>query len=207
MTDLPDGYKMTDLGPLPEEWQVAPLSGLARLRRGSVNPEDVPHLRYEGLEHLDLGEARLKRWGAASHVRSAKNRFVRGDVLYGKLRPYLDKGVLAEWEGICSTDVLVLIPNEQVYLLFLVYLAHTKRFLEHAVTTTTGVNHPRTSWTALRQLGVCLPPLLEQRGIAHALPAVDGKLEAEEKGKQALDALFKSLLHNLMTGKVRVNAH
>ena len=69
----------------------------------------------------------------------------------------------------------------------------------------TGVNHPRTSWRALSQFLIPLPPLPTQQKIASILSTVDQKIEAEENKKKALDELFRSLLHNLMTGKIRVN--
>ncbi|MCX7837860.1 MAG: restriction endonuclease subunit S, partial [Anaerolineae bacterium] len=127
------------------------------------------------------------------------------DVLYGKLRPYLDKAVLAEWEGMCATDILVFVIDKQRALPeFVVHLLHTRTFLDHAIATTSGTNHPRTSWQALQSFTFALPPLSEQRAIARILSAVDNKIAAEEKRKAALQTLFKTMLHNLMTGQIRV---
>jgi|GEM_PF-1739150 len=85
---------------------------------------------------------------------------------------------------------------------FLAFLAHTRHFLEYSVATMTGVNHPRTSWKALQQLKVALPPLPEQRAIAGILRSVDRKIEAEEARKAALETLFKTLLHQLLTAQL-----
>jgi type I restriction enzyme S subunit len=120
-------------------------------------------------------------------------------VLYGKLRPYLDKAALAEWEGICSTDILVLRAQNGLEPDFLAYLAHTRTFLEYAIATMTGVNHPRTSWKALQQLQVPLPPLPEQRAIAHVLRTVQRAKEATEGVIGALKELKKSLMQHLFT--------
>jgi len=197
--------KETEIGPIPEHWEVVRLGEVMQLRSEVVDPDKVSLLRYIGLEHIEPGYIRLKRWGQATEVRSAKARFYPNDVLYGKLRPYLDKVVLAEFGGVCSTDILVLKPLDGVSAEFIANLLHTLPVIEYAVSTTTGVNHPRTSWGALRNLGITLPPLPEQREIARILQAVDQKIQAEERRKQALEELFKTLLSHLMTGKIRVN--
>lgn len=70
----------------------------------------------------------------------------------------------------------------------------------------TGVNHPRTSWRALGSGLIPFPPLPEQHEISRILQTVDRKIEAEENRKAALEALFKTLLHHLMTGRIRVQS-
>ena len=165
----------------------------------ALHPEDAPHLPYVGLEHIDPGEVTLKRWGMASDVRSAKNHFYPGDVLYGKLRPYLDRAVLAPFEGICSTDILVYSPTHCTIPEYLAFLLHTRGFIEHANATTAGVNHPRTSWGALRKIVLPLPPLPEQRAIAHVLQTVQRAKEATEAVIAATRELKRSLMRHLFT--------
>jgi len=175
-----------------------------KLRKGTIHPDEVPNARYVGLEHLDSGKIWIRRFGKASDTKSAKAVFKTGDILYGKLRPYLDKAALAEWDGVCSTDILVLTPQDDFDAVFTAYLIHSSFVLAHAVATTTGVNHPRTSWRALKQAAIPLPPLDEQHEITRVLQTVDRKIEAEENRKRALEALFKTLLHHLMTARVRL---
>jgi type I restriction enzyme S subunit len=205
-TVLPESFKMTEIGPLPEEWQVVRLENVVSLGNEAVNPTHVAAGRYVGLEHIEPGSTRIQKWGHPSEVRSLKTAFRPGDVLYGKLRPYLDKAALAEWEGICSTDILVLRAQNGLEPDFLAYLAHTRTFLEYAIATMTGVNHPRTSWKALQQLQVPLPPLPEQRAIAHVLRTVQRAKEATEGVIGALKELKKSVMRHLFTyGPVPVN--
>jgi len=175
------------------------------LQTGIISPADFPDARYVGLEHLDSGEIFIQRYGIASETKSAKAVFQQGDILYGKLRPYLDKAAVAEWEGVCSTDILVLRGKPKgIDTYFLAYLMHSIHILSHAIATTTGVNHPRTSWKALSQAVIPLPPLPEQQEIARILQTVDEKIRAEQARKQALEVLFRTLLDNLMTGRIRV---
>ena len=183
---------------LPEHWKKAQLKEIASLRRENIQPEDDLCLNYVGLEHIDSGESQLKRWGNASEVKSTKSRFYPDDILYGKLRAYLDKVVIAEMEGICSTDILVVTANSKTIPRFLVYLLHTHSLIRHAVATSTGVNHPRTSWNSLGEFTFALPPLPEQRAIAHVLQTIQEakfthqrEIALERERKAALmDVLF-----------------
>ncbi len=196
-----ESRKQTEFGEIPESWEVVQLKEIATLRRENVKPEDNQNLNFVGLEHIDSGESILKRAGDASAMRSAKNHFYPDDVLYGKLRAYLDKAVIAEIEGICSTDILVFTPNSKAAPRFLVYLLHTEAFVNHAVATSTGISHPRTSWDSLGKFTFALPALSEQRAIANVFQAIDEKTTALEKEVEHLDELFHAMLDELMTGQ------
>ena len=193
--------KQTEIGEIPESWEVVQLKKIANLRRENVKPENNQNLNFVGLEHIDSGESILKRWADASTMKSAKKRFYPDDVLYGKLRSYLDKAAIAEMEGICSTDILVFTANSKVTPKFLVYLLHTETFVNHAVATSTGISHPRTSWESLGKFTFALPPLSEQRSIANIFQAIDEKTAALEREAEHLDELFHAILDELMTGQ------
>jgi type I restriction enzyme S subunit len=68
----------------------------------------------------------------------------------------------------------------------------------------TGVNHPRTSWNAISSYKIPLPPIEEQKQIAYILQTVDRKIEVEERRKELLRQLFKTMLHKLMTAQIRL---
>jgi len=193
--------KQTEIGEIPESWEVVQLKKIANLRRENVKPENNQNLNFVGLEHIDSGESILQRWGEASRMKSAKNRFYLGDVLYGKLRSYLDKAVIAEMDGICSTDILVFTANSEIVPRFLVYLLHTEVFVNHAVATSTGISHPRTSWDSLGKFTFALPPFPEQSAIAAVFQAIDKKIAALEQEVAHLDELFHAMLDELMTGQ------
>ena len=193
--------KQTEIGEIPESWDIVQLKQIADLRRENVKPEDNQNLNFVGLEHIDSGESILKRWGDTSETKSTKTHFYPDDVLYGKLRAYLDKSVIAEMEGICSTDILVFTANSKTAPRFLVYLLHTQAFMNHAVATSTGISHPRTSWNSLGKFTFAFPPLSEQCMIASVLQAIDKKTVALEQVAQHLDELFHTMLDELMTGK------
>ena len=178
---------------MPQLFGYDEMSTEPSLRRENIKPKDALYSSYVGLEHIDSGESQLKRWGDAAEVKSAKSRFYPDDVLYGKLRSYLDKAVIAEMEGICSTDILVVTANSKTLPRFLVYLLHTHPLISHAVATSTGVNHPRTSWNSLGKFTFALPPLPEQRAIAHVLQTIQ-EAKAARQRELALERERKAAL-------------
>lgn len=194
----------TEIGLVPEDWDIVRLEEVCELRREAVEPTNKG-LRYIGLEHMDSGETRINRFGSEEEVRSTKNRFYEGDILYGKLRPYLDKVAIMNFDGICSTDIMVITTSSnRVSADYLVNLLHLPSFLSFATSTMTGVNHPRTSWKALTPFMIPLPSIVTQKRIAETLFTIDQKIEAGENQKRALEALFKTLLSSLMTGRIRI---
>jgi len=197
--------KETEIGLIPKSWKVVRLGEVAKQRKEQVLPSGEGKFRYVGLEHIESGETRIRRYNFDNKVKSTKYRFYQGDILYGKLRPYLDKAVKAHFDGICSTDIIPIQTNESKIISdYLVNLMHLPSFIKYATSTMTGVNHLRTSWKALSNFKLPLPPFEEQKQIAHILTTVDEKIEIEQRKKQLLKELFKTMLHKLMRGEIRL---
>jgi type I restriction enzyme S subunit len=134
-----------------------------------VEPSRYGDLPYVGLEHIESGTRRLLGHGYAREAKSTKALFRRGDVLYGKLRPYLRKVWRAEFDGVCSTDILVYPPAESIDGGFLTYVLSSEAIADHAVQASAGINLPRVNAVALGEAVLALPPLAEQRRIAARL--------------------------------------
>jgi type I restriction enzyme S subunit len=196
--------KETEIGLIPKSWCVSELGKVATQRKELVLPCQHSDLPYIGLEHIDSWNVSIIRFGRPDEVKSSKYKFYKNDILYGKLRPYLDKAALANFNGLCSTDIIVIKTSEKILPLFLVNLLHLHRFVNYATSTMTGVNHPRTSWTAISKFKLPLPSLHEQQEIANTLSLIDKKIEIEGKRKATLQQLFKTMLNKLMTGEIRV---
>lgn len=195
--------KKTEIGEIPEDWQVVKLGEVCTIRNEQVLPKSSE--KYVGLEHLDTGEVKIRKWGKGDEVKSLKNKFYPGDILYGKLRPYLDKAALASFEGVCSTDVLVIVfISQKVMPYYLIYLLHTQNFLNFAIGTMSGTNHPRTSWQSIKSFPLPLPSLPEQKEIAEILRTVDEKIEIEVKKKELYEELFKTVLNKIMDQEIDV---
>ena len=158
---------------------------------------------YLGLEHLASGLPALVGRGAESDVRSGKTSFRSGDVLFGKLRPYLRKSVLVSEKGICSTDILVFRATDKCIPEFLCLLTHTDEFVGHAKATTSGVQHPRTSWSGLREFKLHVPPVPEQGKIVGVLGVVQRAIEQHERLLALTAELKKAFLHQIFTKGLR----
>lgn len=189
--------------PLPLEWKNQRFGEACDRVNDSYQPVNDGDTPYIGLEHLTQGFPSFVGRGKESEVKSSKTAFKASDILFGKLRPYLRKGAQADFDGVCSTDILVFRAKEVCEADFLKFIIHSDEFVAHAKSTTSGVQHPRTSWTSLREFRLSLPPLPEQKKIAHILSAVQRAIEAQERIIQTTTELKRALMHKLFTEGLR----
>lgn len=175
------------------------LSDLCELVGVQVDPASHADGVYVGLEHVGSGRFIRIGEGKASDVQSGKYLFQSGDVLYGKLRPYLDKAVLVQDAGICTTELLVLRPKEGVDPRFLAGVVHAPTFIEHAISGTTGVQHPRTSWGHIANFELPAFDGDEQTKIADLLWEVHDALTANEAAIEAGGDLKRAATRALFT--------
>ena len=187
----------------PRGWTTESFGDVCIRVQDSASPTPNGQRLYLGLEHLASGFPALVGRGSESEVRSGKKAFRKGDVLFGKLRPYLRKSALVKEDGICSTDILVFRASDKSLAEFLCLLTHTDEFVGHAKATTSGVQHPRTSWTSLREFKLHVPPLAEQQKIAGVLGLVQRAIEHQERLIALTAELKKALLHQIFTQGLR----
>lgn len=176
---------------LPEGWTSAPLAKVTRLSKEKWEPGgDGDDHRYLSLEHIEAHTGRLLGHGSSGEVKSAKNVYAAGDVLYGKLRPYLSKVARPDTPGVCSTDILVFKPSAHLENGYLSALLQSHAVTAHAMKHAKGINLPRVSPKALGAFEAPVPPLPEQRRIVARLDAVEGhRRAAKEKLDQLPDLL------------------
>ncbi len=175
------------------------LEDLCKLIADPVRPGARPDAMYLGLEHLAPGRLVRIGCGKAADMRSNTSAFRPGDVLYGKLRPYLDKAVLAREAGVCTPELLVLRPREDVDTRFLAALVHSPGFVEYAVAGTTGVQHPRTSWAHIRKFEATAIAIAEQRQIADLVWLVHDAISQSEALIKQAQALKRAAMRMLFT--------
>ena len=134
----------TDVGlsRLPHGWSWSTLGEIIKPSKEKVNPLEIKEVPYISLEHIEKDTGRLLGHGNSSDVRSSKTKFNCGDLLYGKLRPYLNKVYISEFEGVCSTDLLVFPKNESFSSEFLLYRFLCRDFVSYASHNVSGVNLP-----------------------------------------------------------------
>ncbi len=142
------------------------------------DPQNSGLERYVGLEHIDPESLHIQRWGLISEGTSFTRRFRKGQVLFGKRRAYQRKVAMAEFDGLCSSDILVFEPKDDRLLPELLpFICQSDGFFEHALDTSAGSLSPRTKFKELARYEFPLPPLDEQRRIAEILWAADETIQ------------------------------
>ncbi len=149
----------SSLGPIPEGWQLKSLSDIAQEVRRGINPDQCePHTPYIGLEHLPRKSITLTDWGEAREVQSTKLLFKKGDILFGKIRPYFHKVGVAPLDGVCSSDAIVIRPRKPAYFAIVLCCVSSDDFVSHATQTSQGTKMPRANWDVLIKYPVLIPP-------------------------------------------------
>lgn len=154
------------LSDLPDHWDQRRLKFVAPPATAKLS-EKPPNKTYLGLENVESGTGRLLLDSPTENVESAVTVFQLDDVLFGKLRPYLAKVVHADFEGVCTGELMVLRPvNHLVHSRFLFYLMLSHGFINIVDSMTYGAKMPRANPNHVVNLPISLPSLAEQRAIA-----------------------------------------
>lgn len=151
--------------------------------------------RIVGLEHIDPENLHIRRWNTLENGTSFTRKFVPGQTLFGKRRAYQRKVAYAQFEGICSGDILTFEPKDKKVLLpeLLPFICQTDDFFDYALGTSAGSLSPRTSWKALKDFEFPLPPIKEQKRIVEILWAVDEAVEKHLISRQEATKLNESI--------------
>lgn len=175
------------------DWRSTTLGECGELISDFASPSDLSDSLYIGLEHIGEGTLSLLGRGAATDVTSTKAQFRRGDILFGKLRPYLRKVVRAPANGLCSTDIWVVRARDGVDQGYLYYCMASQQFSDYATAGSEGTRMPRAIWDYVSRYVIALPPVPEQRAIAHFLGTLDAKIELNRLMNNTLEAMARSL--------------
>ena len=182
-------------------WKQTTLGEVMTVEGSRIDPSTISDTTpYIGLEHLETDAARIGKHGAPSQVSSAVAPFVNGDVLFGRLRPYLRKVALATEAGVASPELLVLRPTEECLPSFLLYLCSRPATIEACVAMSAGSRMPRTSATDLASIQIPLPPLAEQQRIVDVIGSVDGAIAGADRAAEDARSLRSGLLSDLLSG-------
>lgn len=196
--DTPDG-------PLPAGWSWGRFADLAPEVRDTVLPEAVdPAMPYVGLEHISRRSTTLSEHGAAADASSLKARFRRGDILFGKIRPYFHKVAWAPFDGIASTDAIIWRPRSGHAAQALLQ-ASDDAFVAHSVQTSNGVKMPRANNRVLADYRCALAPSnISEQFERVVWPMIESAATLQASNAN-LAAARDLLLPRLVSGQISVN--
>ncbi|MGH7664611.1 MAG: restriction endonuclease subunit S [Gemmatimonadaceae bacterium] len=171
------------------------LQDVATIERDIVEPAQIrTGTLYVGLENIESGGRIVNvRRVDAGELASNKFAFTTRHVLFGKLRPYLAKIARPDFVGICSTDILPVLPGTGLDRGYLSWLLLAPEMVSLAASRATGANLPRLSPSALAEMKIPLPPLPEQRRIAEILDKADALRAKRRAALAQLDTLTQSI--------------
>jgi type I restriction enzyme S subunit len=191
---------------LPRGWVWTTLEEVTAPIRISVQPIEYPTLPYVGMEHVEAETMRLIGTGPASELKSSTVRFWPGDVLYGRLRPYLNKVLRPDFEGLCSPEFLVFRKPINLDSRYLQYFLNSWNFKEFASHLNEG-DRPRVDWSQLKDFPFPLAPFLEQQRIVSVIEQQFTRLgvgvaalkRAQAKLKRYRAAVLKAAVEGKLT--------
>lgn len=183
-------------------WPTKPLGEVLEVSRERIEPAEHPDtlFNYVGLENIEGHSGDLLPYGvrAGADIKSTKNVFHQGEILYGKLRPYLNKVHLADGDGICSTDIYVLRPRQRkIHPAFAANYLRSPSVLSVVSNAMAGANLPRIGQETLLRIPVAVPPMAEQQRIAKLLHEADElrklRAGADRRTADLIPALFSEM--------------
>ncbi|ELO4660784.1 restriction endonuclease subunit S [Campylobacter jejuni] len=190
------------LGEIPQHWNILKLKYIAYLRNQKSNNIDF----RIGLENI---ESKTGKFIPSSEVVFEEDGigFEKGDILFGKLRPYLAKVFLADRSGICVSEFLVLkIKSESNK--FIKFLMLSSLFIDIVDSSTYGTKMPRANWEFIGNLKIPLPPLKEQEQIANFLDSEISKIDKiigkTEKQIELIKEYKTTLINQAVCGRINL---
>ena len=207
MNDLPEGFKMTELGALPEEWDVVRLGDVTEKTK-QKDPKKTPEWKFKYVDVSSISRGALKiaecKLCQGKDAPSRAKRLVKNkDVIFATVRPTLKRLTLIneEFDGeICSTAFCVLRATENILNpLYLFYAVQRDVFIDEFEKVQRGASYPAITDSDVKNQKIPLPPPPEQHRIAAVLSAVQDAKEKTEAVIAAAKSLKKSLMRHLFT--------
>jgi type I restriction enzyme, S subunit len=190
---------------IPKGWKIGKIGDIGvNIRRGVVPSQLDSEMPYIGLEHMPRKNIALNEWGKAGDVTSNKFLFKKGEILFGKLRPYFHKVGVAAIDGVYSTDVLVVMPKQAEY--FGVLLGHLTSvdFINYVDAGSEGTKMPRTSWEMMARYPIVIPDAKMASRFTRIVNPMVQKIHANIAQSRTLASIRDALLPRLLSGEVMV---
>ena len=190
---------------LPTGWASGPLHDFIRPRGERVSPADFPHLPFLGMDHVEAQTTKIIGHVPSRQMKSNASRFCRHDVLYGRLRPYLNKVAQPTFDGLASAEFIVFEGNELIHPGFLKYRLHAQDFVGFASHLNEG-DRPRVNFDQIGRFEMLVPPPNEQRRIVERIEAlfdeIDRGVESLRTARRMIDLYRQALLKSAFEGRL-----
>ena len=204
--------KEMEIGLIPKSWKVVRLGDIVTKTR-QRDPKRMPYLKFKYVDVSSISNELYKiiefrEFLGKNAPSRARKEIKTGDIIFATVRPYLKRIAIVpqELDGeLCSTAFCVLRCNKNFadHVFVFNYLL-TDNFVERVSASQRGSSYPAVTDKDVLNQKIPLPSFEEQKQIAHILSVVDRKIEVEQKRKQVLKELFKTMLHKLMSGEIRL---
>ncbi len=202
---FPSSFQDSPIGRIPEGWSIGCLGDIAENKKVSVKPQQLgEYSHYIGLEHMPRRCITLSEWSTTESIASNKYAFREGDLLFGKLRPYFHKVGIAAVDGVCSTDILVVIAKEPSWWGYVLEIISSIDFVNYTDMASTGTKMPRTNWKDMSMFETVLPPVELAEAFTSFIFPMTQKIISNVHESQTLAAIRDALLPKLMSGELRI---
>lgn len=202
---FPAAFQDSLLGPIPKGWEVGTLGDIGENPRRTVRPNEiVANTPYIALEHMPRRCITLGDWCEADDVASGKSAFKKGEILFGKLRPYFHKVGVAPVDGVCSTDILVLAPKSPEWGGFFLGHVSSDELIQYVDLASTGTKMPRTNWKDMAAFKVVLPSEEIASAFTRKIQPMIDQIVSSIHQSRMLTALRDTLLPKLLSGELDV---
>ena len=199
---------MSDANELPTGWESITLGSIVDNISTKVLPHALPNAQFIGMDSIAPNSMKPYKFYSFDKLKSAGNKFETGNVLYGRMRPYLNKIFKATFDGVCSGEFIILKCRNNLIAEYLQYILHHQSFVKFACEKTTG-DRPRVTFAEISEYPIYLPPLSEQKRIVAKIEELFSSLDkgienlkiAQEQLKVYRQAVLKSAFEGKLTNK------
>ena len=190
---------------LPPGWAWARLGDIVMVRGEKIRPDRSNGLPFIGMDDVLPGSLKVNSHGWFREMKSTGNAVEPGDILYGRLRPYLNKVAIADARAAASAEFIVLNARAGIDARYVQFALHAKRFVNFATRDTSG-DRPRIDFDKISKFEIPVPPAAEQQRIAARIDELFAEIDAGEaaleRARDGLSTWRRALLKAAVTGEL-----
>jgi type I restriction enzyme S subunit len=195
------------LGEIPEGWELKKLGDVAEdMRRNVPKGQLTDPAPFVGLEHIPRRALALDAWESTTELGSNKLEFKKGEVLFGKIRPYFHKVSVAPFDGLCSADTIVIRSRRPELHAMIVGCVSSDDFVALATATSNGSKMPRANWKVLAEHKITIPPSPVGRQFSAIIEPAIAQMQMLVFQIKNLRRTRDLLLPRLLSGQIDVEA-